>query len=65
MTFEYAKTQSGPIIEALHTCIQALAKKYDLFQETAGGVWGGSSSATPGKLCNFYPHLNLQTVSST
>ena len=23
------------------------------------GVWGGGSSATPGKLCNFYPHLTL------
>ena len=26
------------------------------------GVWGGGSSTTPGKLCNFYPHLRLQIV---
>ena len=28
------------------------------------GVWDGGSSPTPGKLCNFYPHLRLQIVSS-
>ena len=26
------------------------------------GVWGGGSSATPGKLCNFYTNLSLEAV---
>ena len=28
------------------------------------GVWGSGSGPTPGKLCNFYPHLRLQIASS-
>ena len=29
------------------------------------GFWGGGSSATLGKFCNFYPHLSLQTAFPT
>ena len=40
-------------------------KKCDLFLKNSWEVWSGGNSATPRKICNFYPHLTLQKVFST
>ena len=49
---------------------EALGSNHYSFQKQFEGVWSGGSSgvwsgdssggsgATPGRLCNFYPHLN-------